>query len=58
MCIEAPPGYDAKQYELLGRYFEALVAAGLCAAGAAWLAADAFRRARRMQKLADDAPLP
>jgi hypothetical protein len=26
--IEPPPGYDAKQYELLGRYFEALAAAG------------------------------
>jgi len=26
--IEPPPGYDAKQYELLGRYFDALRAAG------------------------------
>ncbi|MEO6784730.1 MAG: FAD-dependent oxidoreductase, partial [Chthoniobacteraceae bacterium] len=26
--IEPPPGYDAKQYELLGRYFDALAAAG------------------------------
>jgi hypothetical protein len=26
--IEPPPGYDAKRYELLGRYFEALAAAG------------------------------
>ena len=26
--IEPPPGYDAKRYELLGRYCEALVAAG------------------------------
>ncbi len=26
--IEPPPGYDPKQYELLGRYLEALVAAG------------------------------
>ena len=26
--IEPPPGYDAKQYELLGRYFIALEAAG------------------------------
>lgn len=26
--IEPPPGYDAKQYELLGRYFDALKAAG------------------------------
>ncbi|MHA3775144.1 FAD-dependent oxidoreductase [Verrucomicrobiota bacterium sgz303538] len=26
--IEPPPGYDAKRYELLGRYFDALKAAG------------------------------
>ncbi len=26
--IEPPPGYDPKQYELLGRYFDALKAAG------------------------------
>jgi hypothetical protein len=26
--IDPPPGYDAKLYELLGRYFEALAAAG------------------------------
>jgi len=26
--IEPPPAYDAKQYELLGRYFDALAAAG------------------------------
>jgi FAD dependent oxidoreductase len=26
--IDPPPGYDAKRYELLGRYFEALAAAG------------------------------
>ncbi|RYD69353.1 MAG: FAD-dependent oxidoreductase, partial [Verrucomicrobiaceae bacterium] len=26
--IEPPPGYDPKQYELLGRYFDALAAAG------------------------------
>jgi ribulose 1,5-bisphosphate synthetase/thiazole synthase len=28
MPIDPPPGYDAKQYELLGRYIEALVASG------------------------------
>lgn len=27
-AIEAPPGYDAGQYELLGRYFEALAKSG------------------------------
>ena len=27
-AIEAPPGYDARRYELLGRYLDALIASG------------------------------